>query len=45
MVAIDLKSLVGRMNALTRRQLEAAAYGKLRRTLEAEGANFAQFVG
>jgi RNA polymerase sigma-32 factor len=27
------------------RQLEAAAYTKLRRTLEAEGANFAQFVG
>lgn len=27
------------------RQLEAAAYTKLRRTLEADGANFAQFVG
>jgi DNA-directed RNA polymerase sigma subunit (sigma70/sigma32) len=27
------------------RQLEAAAYTKLRRTLEAEGAHFAQFVG
>ena len=27
------------------RQLEAAAYTKLRRALEAEGANFAQFVG
>jgi RNA polymerase sigma-32 factor len=27
------------------RQLEAAAYTKLRRTLEAEGANFAKFVG
>ena len=27
------------------RQLEAAAYGKLRRSLEAEGAAFAQFVG
>jgi RNA polymerase sigma-32 factor len=27
------------------RQLEAAAYTKLRCTLEAEGANFAQFVG
>jgi hypothetical protein len=25
--------------------LEAAAYTKLRRTLEAEGAHFAQFVG
>jgi type VI secretion system protein VasG len=32
MVAIDLKSLVGRMNALTRRQLEAAAGLTLSRT-------------